>query len=246
MASRRGIDCCNLGLWLDRYALYEQRGNDWKLTQQAKRREGAPLNFQPVKPLLDAYKARWQAMVDSYRQKELPIKEFKMAPDWRVVLGMGASHVLETSMTLHRLYGFPIIPGSSLKGLARAWNELRPDKEEHGLNADEVFGEQDRAGSVVFFDAIPESMPEFKLDVMNPHFSDYYQGKDTPPADYLSPIPIYFLTVERTTFRFAVAIWNQKAKTPIDEVVATLKGALCNIGLGGKTSAGYGYFSEVK
>jgi len=36
-----------------------------------------------------------------------------------LVVGLGAESVLETSLTLHRIYGYPIIPGSALKGLAR-------------------------------------------------------------------------------------------------------------------------------
>lgn len=40
---------------------------------------------------------------------------------WRMVAGLGAASVLEGSgMTLHPLYGFPYVPGSSVKGLCRA------------------------------------------------------------------------------------------------------------------------------
>jgi CRISPR-associated protein Cmr6 len=39
--------------------------------------------------------------------------------DWRIVIGLGGAHVLETSMTLHHIYGIPYIPGSAVKGIMR-------------------------------------------------------------------------------------------------------------------------------
>jgi CRISPR-associated protein Cmr6 len=40
---------------------------------------------------------------------------------WRLIVGLGGAHGYETSMTLHRLYGFPYIPGSSVKGLLHTY-----------------------------------------------------------------------------------------------------------------------------
>lgn len=40
---------------------------------------------------------------------------------WRMVIGLGASHPQETSMTLHHIYGIPYIPGSAVKGVTRHW-----------------------------------------------------------------------------------------------------------------------------
>lgn len=37
--------------------------------------------------------------------------------DWRLVIGWASNPALETGLTLHRLYGFPYIPGSSVRGL---------------------------------------------------------------------------------------------------------------------------------
>src|SRR5207302_8806011 len=48
------------------------------------------------------------------------VKEFPAVTDYRLVVGFGAKHVLETSICLHRIYGFPIIPGSAVKGVTRA------------------------------------------------------------------------------------------------------------------------------
>jgi CRISPR-associated protein Cmr6 len=46
---------------------------------------------------------------------------FTMAAAERLAAGLGASHVLETALILERNTGLPYLPGSSVKGLARAW-----------------------------------------------------------------------------------------------------------------------------
>jgi CRISPR-associated protein Cmr6 len=101
--------------------------------------------------------------------------------------------VLETAMTLHRVYGLPFIPGSGLKGMTRAYAELVEEKSEREREFYRVFGSQredeEQAGEVIFFDAIPAQVPQLKLDVMNPHYSEYYRGGNIPPADWLRAYP---------------------------------------------------------
>jgi len=247
LARSQGGNCRNLGLWLDRFALYEQKGTNWELTQQAKRREGAPLNLQAIKPLLDACIARWQAMLESYKQQGLQVEQLTVSPDWRLIVGLGAVHVLETSITLHRVYGFPFIPGSGLKGMTRAYAELVLGKSEKDDDFRRIFGTQqkgkEQAGEAIFFDAVPAQVPRLKLDVINPHYGEYYRGGSTPPADWLSPVPVYFLTVERTPFLFALAARKKEANGLVPTAVKWLKAALSELGVGAKTAAGYGYFS---
>lgn len=55
-------------------------------------------------------------------------------------------------------------------------------------------------GKVYFFDAFPLEAPEICVDIMNPHYGAYYMPEENglkivPPADYLEPNPINFLTV---------------------------------------------------
>jgi len=45
--------------------------------------------------------------------------------NWRMVIGLGAAHPQETSMTLHHIYGIPYIPGSAVKGVTRHWFILK-------------------------------------------------------------------------------------------------------------------------
>lgn len=64
--------------------------------------------------LLEAYYRRWLAAACA-AQAEQP---FSLETDWRLVVGLGQKGPLEIGFTFHR-YGFPFLPGSSLKGLAR-------------------------------------------------------------------------------------------------------------------------------
>jgi CRISPR-associated protein Cmr6 len=161
-------------------------------------------------------------------------------------VGLGAESVLETSIRLHRLYGFPIIPGSALKGLARAYAELVEYKNESDPLFADIFGKsppEAQAGKVIFFDAIPANPANLKLelDVMNPHYAPYYQGAQ-PPADYHNPVPIFFLTIgPGSEFLFAIA--SQEADLA-NKAGDWLKQALKEIGIGAKTVAGYGLWTE--
>jgi len=106
----------------------------------------------------------------------------------------------------------------------------------------EIFGAQNQKGKVIFFDSIPtidQNRDPIVLDVMNVHYKPYYEGK-TIPGDWHKPVPIFFLTVEKgIKFRFALA---SKDGDLVVKAKKLLKEALKNIGVGAKTSAGYGYF----
>lgn len=113
----------------------------------------------------------------------------------------------------------------------------------------------DRQGKVVFFEAFPTDSVKVKINVMTPHYGDYYGDNNakTPPADYLSPNPITFLTVEGTKFTFhfglllgeentLVSFKNETQKQPILSLLKDwLTQALTQHGIGAKTAVGYGY-----
>lgn len=165
--------------------------------------------------------------------------EFIASPQWRMVIGLGTEHPQETSMTLHHIYGIPYIPGSAIKGITRHWvKEMdEPDIE----NIERIFGTPSEEGEVIFLDAFPENNIELEVDVMNPHYPEYYTSKK-PPADYQSPKPILFLTVGKDTkFRFYLV---SKDKKLLDKAKEWLKSALSEHGIGAKTAVGYGYLEE--
>ena len=98
---------------------------------------------------------------------------------------------------------------------------------------------------------MPFESPKIEPDVMNPHYGDYYNGKK-PPADYLNPVPIYFLTVKNTKFNFMIAVREnintEDTKLGIgtlaDITKKWLEKALKEHGIGAKTAVGYGYMKS--
>src|ERR1019366_5514576 len=152
------------------------------------------------------------------------------------------------------LYGIPLIPGSALKGLCR--NYVTSEKAEHASKRIEeddpiiqcIFGTPNQSGTVLFFDALPfEGKATLALDIINVHYPDYYSEGKTPSNDQ-RPNPLLFLTVTDTTFAFALAPRNQQREEQKNDVLTAvqwLQEALQAYGVGGKTSAGYGYFTPL-
>lgn len=272
------------------------------------------------KDLLKEWNRRWEQTVRAAEAESFP-----MQTDWRLIAGLGKKGSLEVGFTFHR-YGFPYLPGSSLKGLARAYglleiavaleSEIKAKDEkdplskldktlsyeetkkfEEGIQSysrnsgihematgfRQIFGTTETAGKAIFFDAIPSARfpPHLELDIMNPHYPDYYKEMGTKepkvyPTNWQSPIPVQFLTVASgAVFRFAIGwrsspedgkdhsekkqqpyTWSwfkgeqidQKAKDVSPRLIKLarywLQGGLLELGAGGKTSAGYGYFSK--
>lgn len=103
-------------------------------------------------------------------------------------------------------------------------------------------------GQIVFFDAFPLNKPSIEVDVMNPHYGPYYSDKTakTPPADYHNPIPVHFLTVANTRFRFIVGAFSNESLNIMiggKTIFEWLTTALTSHGIGAKTAVGYGYFN---
>jgi CRISPR-associated protein Cmr6 len=98
-------------------------------------------------------------------------------------------------------------------------------------------------GSVMFYDALPGADGVTIAEhVLTPHARDYHTGHGTqdqrpPPAEYLNPVPIPFLAIEKGTF--VVHLLALQADT--NEVADLVTAAVGDIGVGAKTAAGYGY-----
>lgn len=104
----------NPGLIFDRFA------PDWKDQSKLKKDGLDAVRYASEKgkvdeALLTAWNARWQATV--YHTN---VEPFSLKTDWRFVAGLGRKGPLEVGFTFHR-YGFPVLPGSSVKGITRAW-----------------------------------------------------------------------------------------------------------------------------
>ncbi|EQD76962.1 CRISPR-associated RAMP Cmr6 family protein [mine drainage metagenome] len=102
-------------------------------------------------------------------------------------------------------------------------------------------------GALRFFDVMPEvSGDGMDVDIMNPHYVEYYQGKSTP-HDADNPVPIFFMVVPpESTFTFVVDCplehqlpeglrdgWRDMVRASFDHAFDWL-------GFGAKTAVGYG------
>ncbi|MEW6741236.1 MAG: type III-B CRISPR module RAMP protein Cmr6 [Planctomycetota bacterium] len=116
-------------------------------------------------------------------------------------------------------------------------------------------------GSVVFHEAWPvcdttradKGWPGLLVDIVNNHHPNYYQAAPDdnahPPGDWEHPNPVYFLAVQAgSTFRFALSARPGDATGAEDLGLARewLLGALCHLGAGAKTGAGYGAFKSLE
>src|SRR5260370_38167739 len=113
-------ECQNLGLLLDKYmpmSVFEKAGKaPWLLDIFRPQVGNHTPNNHVDKMFAENTYNRWRAMM-----RALGAETFELTLDWRMIVGLGGETVLETDITLHHLYGIPIIPGSALKGLTRAY-----------------------------------------------------------------------------------------------------------------------------
>jgi CRISPR-associated protein Cmr6 len=188
------------------------------------------------------------------RQKEVSDINFTLATKSRLIVGLGSGSVLEVSIKLHFIYGFPYIPSSAIKGVLRAYKILEKvgfdlekygdfEEEEHKAFV-EIFGNQEKRGSLMVLDALPDKFPALEEDIMNLHYPDYY-SKKAPPTDNQRPNPIKFLTVPKVT-RFNFYFKNHK--TYENTFKSSLKDDLIKafefLGIGSKTGLGYGVIGD--
>jgi len=238
-------------------------------------------NYEPIKDFktgADFIRISSQLVAIQQRQ-ELQLRALEvesisctMKLQWRMIVGLGNESVYETAMTLHHIYGIPYIPATAIKGVFRSWiiQEYFDNDEEKAMKKSEsfcdIFGctensayKKAKQGNIIFLDAFPSkfTIENLQDDVMTPHYGEYYQGKK-PPADYLSPTPIPFLTVSGTEFKFYFGVSKRdrfheseielkdKKGTPFNILKELVPKAFSDHGIGAKTSVGYGLMTKAK
>lgn len=230
----------HVGLWLDRFLpALPERDKQLERSPQAEHifeatRLREPLIYRPAF-------ARWEhELLDAGAIVRAGVVE------GRVAVGLGAESVLETAVTLHRVYGVPFIPGTALKGMAAAYARRFLDGD-WALSGDAyktVFGaggHTGQAGYVTFFDAlyIPGSSTTgrpLEPDVLTVHHPSYYQSGAKAPADWDSPNPVAFVSA---TGAYLLALGGP-SEAWIERTFELLAAALKEIGVGAKTASGYG------
>ena len=159
----------------------------------------------------------------------------------RFVTGLGRSHSVENGFAWHPTLGVPYLPGSSIKGMIRAWAEAEAGQSSDKAIAGSLLGAPDKVGTVRLMDAIPIEPVQLEADVITPHYAGW--SKEDPPGDWRSPTPIPFLvTAAQTTFLFAIAPRDSVSAPDLKRVEDWLREALEWAGAGAKTAVGYGRF----
>ncbi len=148
-------------------------------------------------------------------------------------------------------------PVSAAQELARIFGSGSKEGGKAGEASQDGADHDGRAvGSVIFLDALPRAPVELEIDVMTPHYGDWYQkgeeikadSLEKAPADWHSPNPIPFLTVAPgTEFLFAVLPRRPEAeqdRCDAQTAARWMKQALATLGAGAKTATGYGVFGK--
>lgn len=243
-ARLRGLNsgqCGNAGLLLSRYL--DNIGDDNGAAKIELYKEMQYLSAP------DGYRAafnRWKETMNS--QPETTLFEVELVSS--LAIGLGNESVMEVGLTLHHTYGMPVIPGSTLKGLCRRGAGLLRDRGQLSEEAFAVlFGSsqmgQESASYCVFWDAWydPASVggQPFLRDTITVHHPDYYGNRDGAfPTDFDDPIPVPFLVIKPAAkFVFAVSDSDTRWAAYARELLGW---SITNLGVGGKTNAGYGYF----
>lgn len=210
------------GLALDKFL--EPPSGDGEKSQHAQKRaiaKVASLSASGDKVLLDSLLVRQRGAWNA-----LGAETWEMKTAGPLALHLSRASSLENAgLCLHPIYGFAFIPGSGLKGVARAWAETvwapaQEDKVAAWQTIESVFGwspnsddkkegwkpkgvpkhgddDSSAAGSIVFHDGWPTRWPRLVVDIVNSHHGKYYQGsgEGDPPGDWDDPVPVYFLAV---------------------------------------------------
>jgi CRISPR-associated protein Cmr6 len=247
------------GKEIDNFFLKHYVATTWKGSEVDKLQPDFKASYSNALPRPDLFTSRLLDSIKKLCGEEKKYKNGTVKTSSRLVVGLGTSTVYETGMTLHHIYGVPYLPGSALKGVCRSFviNSIFDSKEDRALedtNFRKVFGApkdtklEEISGAIRFHDALPADEPTIRADIMNPHYNSYYNGT-TPPADYIQPVPVPFLTVMDSSFQVAVSecrhsdeilYFGKKSGTALDLAWDFLKEALKEQGIGAKTSIGYG------
>lgn len=175
--------------------------------------------------------------------------QFIARTDGRLVSGLGREHPIENGFAWHHTLGTAFLPGSSVKGLLRAWARAEgvdPTRLTRLFGADQGTAQ---VGSVIVLDALPTQPVKLDGDVMTPHYAPYYADATghTPPADWFDPLPIPCLAVASGQY-FAFALLPRSTSDEVgddlQQAQSLLTDALIWLGAGAKTAVGYGRFAR--
>jgi len=177
-------------------------------------------------------------------------RNFVLTTNSNIAINLSQNCIVENSaVSFYQPYGFAYLPGSSIKGMTRAYavhkgydkkfiNQLFGDDSEDGST---------NAGAVIFYDSISTDI-KLDVDISNCHHSKYYGESSPSPIDREQPNPVLFVAMKAgTTFNFYLSLRpgiKEDSKKLLEQAEMLLKEALSYFGIGAKTSLGYGIFKS--
>lgn len=256
--TRTGLETANARLILHRTAVFETTAVPPAYREQFTDLDDAPVRTWAVDTDLgqaqtsDLRRAvigrRHAALAVLAEVTGMQVVTIEFEPEGALITGTGAGGIRDVGIELHGTYGWPVLTASTIKGVAHAYardvRAMPSTALEHFFGAPRPGVPGTAAqGSVMFYDALPGADGVTIAEhVLTPHARDYHTGHGTqdqrpPPAEYLNPVPIPFLAIEKGTF--VVHLLALQADT--NEVADLVTAAVGDIGVGAKTAAGYGY-----
>jgi CRISPR-associated protein Cmr6 len=250
----------------------DKKGNDKEAVQYYESFYNGLKNNPTLKNLLAEKHESLKQYCTIYENTSYTIINYQAELKSPLITGIGQTHPNEVGMVFDHTMGIPFIPASSVKGIVRfahMMELLRSENLKQFLNKEKdgiiesipetkiaaIFGGdlkieksgkseiEKRSGKVIFLDAYPAKIPDLHVDIMNPHYGDYYSDEngETPPADYLDPTPIKFLTVSKGT-KFTFRALVPQDSNLFEPVKIAFENAIKDEGVGAKTAVGYGRF----
>lgn len=172
-------------------------------------------------------------------------------PTNKLILGVGGKSPFDNVPTtvFHHVYGIPYIPSSGIKGTVRSYyiKEFFADNEELALKDEKfsrLFGTSEdtgKRGEIIFLDAFPIEAPTLMFESFTPHYGKYYRSSGAnPPTDYDRPNPLFFPCITETSFQVYIGKSGNISDEELNEMKLHFKNAMHFMGMGAKTSSGYG------
>lgn len=120
--------CSNFGLLFDRFASYPMQGAAiaWNrrvgnTDKKQKLWRSIESNiFRTLAASRKAHRGVMERRARYFRGNDAAVS-MQMTLRSRLAIGLGGSNVMENGITLHRIFGFPVIPGSAIKGVCAHW-----------------------------------------------------------------------------------------------------------------------------
>jgi CRISPR-associated protein Cmr6 len=198
-------------------------------------------------------------IADKFTDSPLPSRSQHYTTISRFVTGLGLTHPVENGFVWHHTLGAPYLPGSSVKGMMRAWADHwkmadGDDKENRKLVL-RLFGDDDDShttmGALIVFDALPLKPVQLVHEVLTPHDGGWRlsgPGDSDPPlspGDWHDPNPVPFLAVEiGAKFQFVLGLTRHGEAKDLELGYRLWEEALEWIGAGAKTATGFGRFES--